>query len=101
MQEILGQRYNDLAERQPNLPRNLKSFQVRNSKLITKFLSSCSKVDILTAITDIEESRHVVSALPTGCGKTLPQLMLSSLVSPGQSNISNCFQRSFLNDQLI
>ena len=45
------------------------------------------KVDILTAITDIEETKHVIAALPTGSGKTIPQLILSSLVSPGYSLI--------------
>ena len=48
-------------------------------------------MDILTAITDINENRHVVAALPTGSGKSIPQLLLSSLVSPGhmQKNEQN------------
>ena len=45
------------------------------------------KVDILTAICDTEEKRHVLAALPTGFGKTLPQLLCSSLLSEGYVNV--------------
>ena len=37
-------------------------------------------MDILTAITDEDSSSHVLAALPTGSGKTIPQLLISSLL---------------------
>ena len=37
------------------------------------------KTDILTAITDDTIGFNVLSALPTGYGKTIPQLLLSSI----------------------
>ena len=42
-----------------------------------------SQVDILAAITDVDNNIHVLAALPTGSGKSIPQLLLSSLVHPG------------------
>ena len=37
----------------------------------------------MTAIGDVNETQNVVAAFPTGSSKSLPQLLVSSLVSPG------------------
>ena len=42
------------------------------------------KVDILAAITDEHNDSNVLAALPTGFGKSLPQLLLSSLAPHGE-----------------
>ena len=41
------------------------------------------KVDILTAITAEDCENHVLAALPTGAGKTIPELLVS-IVSEGE-----------------
>ena len=66
----------------PNLPIKLRDYQVRFASL-NFGLGFSIKIDIVTAITDSEENRHVLAALPTGSGKTLPQLLVPSLVIPG------------------
>ena len=46
------------------------------------------QVDILTAIFDPEIKQHVFAGLPTGWGKSLPQLLVSPLSPPGKISIS-------------
>ena len=63
------------------------------------YASICHKIDILAAITDVDESRNLLSALPTGFGKTLPQLLVSSLSTPGLIYNSRFF--SILDNYLL
>ena len=44
------------------------------------------QADVLTCLVDPEDSRHIMSAMPTGCGKSWPQLVASALSPTGQKH---------------
>ena len=83
-QDRICSNYEVLASENRNRPTRLRNHQVhKHTQETYTNMYYFSNLDILTAITNIDESRHVVAALPTGSGKSIPQLLLSSLVSPG------------------
>ena len=51
----------------------------------------------MTAITDFENGSNVLASLPTGWGKSLPQLILSSLVDGGDQFTLENYHTYFIN----
>ena len=78
--------YERLRVHHPALPPNLRDFQVvfhmkrRNFEGEFHF----EQVDLISAMTNSEARDHLLGALPTGYGKSLPMLVASLLLPPGK-----------------
>ena len=72
-------------------------------KLVT-FLKTITSVNILESALDADDPHHILCALPTGFGKTMPMLLLGHLLPPGAGcNISDpyaCTSQCFEQDPL-
>lgn len=62
----------------------LASFKTLCIHLIT--MSSFPQLDILMSALNIDDPNHILGALPTGFGKTLPMLLLGHLLPKGASS---------------
>ena len=45
------------------------------------------KADIIWAATDEDDRQHLMGAVPTGYGKSLPMLVVALLLPPGESPV--------------
>ena len=75
--------YLGLRECHPALPEQLRDFQVQTLKervLQSKFLQA----DIVACAINGSENCHIMGALPTGYGKSLPMLVTGLLMPPGK-----------------
>ena len=77
--------YERLRVHHPALPPNLRDFQVvfhmKRRNFEGEFLFE--QVDLISAMTNSEAKDHLLGALPTGYGKSLPMLVASLLLPPG------------------
>ena len=77
--------YERLRVHHPALPPNLRDFQVvfhmKRRNFEGEFLFE--QVDLISAMTNSEARDHLLGALPTGYGKSLPMLVASLLLPPG------------------
>ena len=77
--------YERLRVHHPALPPNLRDFQVvfhmKRRNFEGEFLFE--QVDLISAMTNSEARDHLLGALPTGYGKSLPMLLASFLLPPG------------------
>ena len=81
--EVVRAAYLGLRERHPALPEQLRDFQVQTLKervLQSKFLQA----DIVACAINGSENCHIMGALPTGYGKSLPMLVTGLLMPPGK-----------------
>lgn len=69
--EELEERYRQLRSRYPKLPAELRPFQI----------------DVIRALLDPSHQQHVLLAVPTGGGKTLPQLVVPLLSPEGTTTV--------------
>ena len=95
MNEILTKRaaivekYAGLREKHPALPEVLRDFQVCSmmSLLVKRKLHSAHfsiQADIVACALDTASGgHHLLGALPTGFGKSLPMMVLALLLPPG------------------
>ena len=76
--------YERLRVHHPALPPNLRDFQVvfhmKRRNFEGEFLFE--QVDLISAMTNSEARDHLLGALPTGYGKSLPMLVASLLLPP-------------------
>ena len=47
------------------------------------YSTQCLQLDILQSALDQDDPNHILCALPTGFGKTMPMLLLGHLLPPG------------------
>ena len=77
--------YERLRVHHPALPPNLRDFQVvfhmKRRNFEGEFLFE--QVDLISAMTNSEARDHLLGALPTGYGKSLPMLVDFLLLPPG------------------
>ena len=86
--------YERLRVHHPALPPNLRDFQVvfhmKRRNFEGEFLFE--QVDLISAMTNSEAKDHLLGALPTGYGKSLPMLVASLLLPPGIELALVCYQ---------
>ena len=77
--------YERLRVHHPALLPNIRDFQVvfhmKRRNFEGEFLFE--QVDLISAMTNSEAKDHLLGALPTGYGKSLPMLVASLLLPPG------------------
>ena len=57
-------------------------------RLLLCMVTDCPyQVDILAVLTNPRERSHAFSGMPTGCGKSLPQMLISLLSPKGEQGI--------------
>ena len=86
--EELEERYRELRSRYPKLPAELRPFQVSVVQL-TISVTNLAQIDVIRALLDPSHQQHVLLAVPTGGGKTLPQLVVP-LLSPEGNEKAPC-----------
>ena len=76
-----------LREHYPGLPAQLRDFQVEYcacERLDTGHFVIILQADIVRCAIDDDETCHIMGALPTGYGKSLPMLVTGLLMPPGK-----------------
>ena len=80
--------YRQLRDSHPAFPEVLRDFQVIKS---TTNSTACTllplQADIVAAAINAEDGHHILSSLPTGMGKTLPMIVASCLLPPGELSL--------------
>ena len=79
--------YCELRRTHPELPAQLRDFQVK-ANVAENCTFENQQVDILCSALDETNSSHIMVALPTGYGKSLPMLLLGLLMPKGMFGIS-------------
>ena len=79
--------YWELRRTHPELPAELRDFQVK-ANVAENLTFENLQVDILCSALDKTNSSHIMVALPTGYGKSLPMLLLGLLMPKGVFGIS-------------
>ena len=86
-ENVLGA-YQQLRDTHPAFPEVLRDFQVIKS---TTTPTACTllplQADIVAAAINAEDGHHILSSLPTGMGKTLPMIVASCLLPPGELSL--------------
>ena len=86
-ENVLGA-YQQLRDTHPAFPKVLRDFQVIKS---TTTPTACTllplQADIVAAAINAEDGHHILSSLPTGMGKTLPMIVASCLLPPGELSL--------------
>ena len=84
--------YCELRRTHPELPAQLRDFQVK-ANIAENCTFENQQVDILCSALDETNSSHIMVALPTGYGKSLPMLLLG-LLMPKITGIVQSFQNT-------
>ena len=84
--------YCELRRTHPELPAQLRDFQVK-ANVAENCTFENQQVDILCSALDETNSSHIMVALPTGYGKSLPMLLLG-LLMPKITGIVQSFQNT-------
>ena len=97
--------YQELREHYPALPEQLRDFQVGPWEIEEEANKTFFQADLVACAINDSETSHIMGALPTGYGKSLPMLVTGLLMPTGKcvnwstAGVKIC-QSSFLTEVL-
>ena len=76
--------YQELREHYPALPEQLRDFQVGPWEIEGESNKTFFQADLVACAINGSETSHIMGALPTGYGKSLPMLVTGLLMPAGK-----------------